>query len=535
MQQIDYFLMGPKAAIMNAARANEIEWLDQLLTRFKCDVAKALVVAAAKGHQLTVQILLRAISEHSRKQKEEAYKVFLRATLVAGKNNHLDLVKLLMTKADEAVYTIDRTYFVVSFDKVTALQSTIQHLANIAASRGHLEVVQFVVSFVKKKKFETIVSIGLTALEWALRGEQSHVVEFLLNVDEFRFDLVRTFADAVDSQRYALANTIYNKFQTKPGENMFFRLAQRGYTNAVKFLHKNAAKTQIQAARYIDIHISAAAISQAFEVAGSAGTVNPKLMIFLYKTGSVSPQSVLKVFETTGNFKVVKYLLKNERIPDKSMIAAFETATGNGATASSPEQDLIASYLIHAECIRSETICKAFVKVTAQGRSYISSILRKDRRLSTSARDEGFVSAGGSGHFELMESLYDEQHTTPEAILQAFTKALVYENKQVMEFLVKLLSDEERVPRYFMHKAFVKAAKRKYGNALKLLNRYARANWPLDVLKEAHSVATYITTKNFIYELTCQQHCDSMHQSRLKVMAKLTENWKDVETKTNRQ
>lgn len=106
---------------------------------------------------------------------------------------------------------------------------------------------------------------------------------------------------------------------------------------------------------------------------------------------------------------------------------------------------------------------------------------------------------------EMMQLLYDEKRTHPDALIRAFLKAPHGERIRLVKDTIKLLT-VEHVPREFMHKLFVAAAHHGQMAILEIVYESQLADLPLNVLKYALDAAgANAKIEKFIRKLVCDQ------------------------------
>ncbi|EGZ25624.1 hypothetical protein PHYSODRAFT_326613 [Phytophthora sojae] len=191
----------------------------------------------------------------------------------------------------------------------------------------------------------------------------------------------------------------------------------------------------------------------------------------------------------------MKILLEREHVLDESICAVFEKATGSlgeysDGHYSSGEKEFIGiiKLLYTKDCIPAEMIGNAFVTAAMKGESELVALLRGDSRISARMVGKAFAAAAARKKSDLMMSLYDT-NISADAILAAFSNAASRERIRNVKELVKLLSDKDRVPQEFQHKAFMVAAQLRHDTVHPFLCESVDGNWPLTTLQQALALA----------------------------------------------
>ncbi|KAG7379476.1 hypothetical protein PHYPSEUDO_008550 [Phytophthora pseudosyringae] len=437
---IDELLMAPQEAAKAAATTSQAGWLRELLLRFGRSIVNTemLTVAAADGHEEVVKALLPALACTHYQKNADLHKRILAAVVIAGEKGHLGILKLLLPETKLEIF---HEYDSRKLEVVTVIQQAIDK----AAGHGHVDVVKFIAQHALEKQYKRTLESSSKALSCAIAGGNSHVTEFLLSLDGFRWNMAHALDMAVTMGQTTLAERLEGTYQNlNEGPDLLVRLAREGYSDGVKYLYQK-------------VH---------------------------------------------GNTELVHFAFVGAAESDQNDIAGR---------------------------IPSETIEQAFVVAARHGNIDAVECLRSSHRISSEAVGKAFMGAAECGHLNMMQALQNQQQRySAEVILQAFSSAAARENLPMLKCVTQLIIDEKHVPRKFRYKAFVDAAQNQWMKALRVLNKTENGNIPLDVLKQAHDVATHVGVKTFIYKLTCAQLFDPNYKGRFDAVVHAMQQWKNV-------
>ncbi|KAE9340631.1 hypothetical protein PR003_g10396 [Phytophthora rubi] len=102
MEQIWRCLLSLQESIMEASKANNLEWLNQLLAKEDYDVLDAVIYCARQGKMEAVKMLLPHMYEYwGAELKEGMWQTLETAIAAASEHAQVDVVRLLLQKEDE--------------------------------------------------------------------------------------------------------------------------------------------------------------------------------------------------------------------------------------------------------------------------------------------------------------------------------------------------------------------------------------------------------------------------------------------------
>ncbi|KAG7401169.1 hypothetical protein PHYBOEH_002727 [Phytophthora boehmeriae] len=507
LKQIDQLVMAGREAIVEAATTGQVQWLEKLFKRFKrSDVGGPLVLAACNGHFDAVRFLVRRIQTRGYDDSTSNYlgpddwvlESMENAAVAAAAEGHLGIVMFLLESKIEVDidHEGEEDFGKVSFDtdSVVVVVGRSREVAwgvmEEAAANGHLDVVQFAANFAVDGEYYSAKDSPV--LYNAICGGHVAVVEFLLQSRRFRWDLRKSFQQALVEKQQGIAKMIFESYPT--GTNMFVDMAHEGSTEAVKCLYGNGydsaelvseafveaasrGHTDIVKFLYETNRVSYAAFAIAFESAAMFGSSD--IVEYLFIQGDVSSETINSAFEKAGSIAVIKALYEKQDIPVPSMVASFANALIGW-------RSLIVEFLLTKSCIPSKLVGEALLGAVDNDDHDMAEALWSDCRLPAEAINKAFALAVDYGHFEMLKQLYDEQRVSPEVISTTFTKAARRGRTSIVGFLF----DKPAVSRDVKHQAFVIAAQNSKIRVVELLLRLE--NIPLDVISQARE-ATHNT------------------------------------------
>ncbi|KAE8875955.1 hypothetical protein PF003_g39932 [Phytophthora fragariae] len=470
LSQINTFLLSPKDAIMEAARAGDDDWLWELVESCSCVALDAIRVAAACGHFEAVEVLYHTdYCGYEGNLKDDKWEALKRATVAAIKGNHLDIVKFLLVK-------------LVDPDPFSNRAHEVGQLFVEAAANGQLNVVEFMTGYKELKRHLEIHA--REALPRAITAGQTLV-------------------------------KIYDVYPQFGNDNLLVDLARFGRTSAVEYLYENGKNEP----KLVGDAFVAAATVERDEVVkflhdtglvpfASFKTVfedamrwhDSKTMRYLYGLKRATQQMINQWFQVSTDVEVLKELIEKEKISAESIVAAFTKA----ASCANRRQVNTMKFLYKQENISPELIGTAFVSAAGRGLTDVTELLCSDPRLLPEAVDEAFVSAVSRGQAEMVKKLYSGQSITASVLLTALENATGYGYYKVARIIIEYLS-ADNVPHEYKLQTFLNACKRGMIDILPMMIEREDGDWPVDNLKEALSVARDEQVKNFIRALICDQ------------------------------
>ncbi|KAG6578091.1 uncharacterized protein IUM83_10457 [Phytophthora cinnamomi] len=522
LKQIDVCLMTDEEALMEAARTGLTDWLDDLLPDVDDgSVASAVLEASRHGHVDCVELLIDEYKYAERGLGPYTYwENLLKAVEAAAINGHLDVLKLLLGEASPVPGDLRKG----------ELCGSVHGALLVAAEGGHLDVVKFMVQYAKEQDFcaYDLLFHSSTALARAISGGQTAVVEYLLGLEEFTWDLQKAFVAAVGVKDNSLADRMYELFvQTSKKEELFIELACGGYLDAVKYLYETGhndsdmigeafvGATQWRGNDALEFllstgRVSSEAFDRGFEKAVVSSWDGVNVVPFLLEKKRASAKSINQAFVASSSSDILEILLERANILDESIRNVFERAMGGLCEYYSKrekEEVRIIKLLYAKVCIPAEMIGRALVAAASKGHSELVALLRGDDRISAEMVGEAFAGAATRKNSDLMMSLYNSG-ISPDTILVAFAEAACRKRIRNVKELVKLLSNPDLVPPEFKHKAFVIAARLDHDTVLQLLCESGNDLWPLTTLKVALAVSKQDEVKHFIRKVICDQLFD---------------------------
>ncbi|KAF4138702.1 Ankyrin repeats domain-containing protein [Phytophthora infestans] len=475
------------------------------------EAAHAFVEAAGSGH---VGIVAKLYIYVDPSKVRGAVPKVVNAITRAATNGHLNVIQFLLSK------TKDKATFkglIPAFDT--------------AAEKGHLSIVKFMVNHANLHCYHYWV-LGrfrlVDALSCAITSKHTEVVEYLLSLSgsEFHWNFKAALMAAIHADQKYLVRRIYELYPTTIfcEINLFVDLARDDlYLRGVIYLYVNGWDDMILlgdafvaaasggAVEMLQVFLNTGRIleglfDKAFETAfESEGAVD-----FLYAKKRASSSAINRAFTLTKSLSRIKFLLENEQISDDAICAAFSKACKAEPTYSNQSNKTenrmhIVRYLGKLDCIPPEVFSDAFAYAAKYSDPEIRDYLRGDARLSP---DMVFLNAAVCGLSKMMKSVYDVKKISPKTILAAFIKCSGFHCIYMPQRLVEYLCAKHHVPQAIRLSAFVHSAKFGYEWALEELYDCEDGNLPLVVLKKALAEAWDDTSKNFIREIICDQLFD---------------------------
>ncbi|EGZ25631.1 hypothetical protein PHYSODRAFT_326621 [Phytophthora sojae] len=284
--------MADDQAAIEAAKAGDAKWLCGLVDVNDNSVGDAIVEASTRGHVDCVEVLVAEYATRDLTENYSSWADLLEAFETAAANGHLEVLRLLLTEIRSQP----------DAQRKVELRFTTNQALLAAADRGHLDVVKFVVHYAKEESNKNVLR-GSHALARAISGGQAAVVEYLLGVDEFTWELQAAFVAAVGARDRFLADRIYQLYvQSSTKERLFVSLAAVGQLYALKYLYE---------AGHNGPELVGAAFVQASETL--TNSMETDMLEFLLDTGRVSPDAFDKGLEvavesTWDDVKATAYL-----------------------------------------------------------------------------------------------------------------------------------------------------------------------------------------------------------------------------------
>lgn len=198
-------------ALIEAAKTGDAEWLEELLDDVgENSVIDAIVEASGCGHANCVEVLLEEYAFRNVKAYT-CWENLLKAFEEAATNNHLEVLKVLLSKV-----TADS-------NRKGKLCGAAHGALLIAAERGFLDVLKYVVQYAKEHDdpLYELLFWDSTAMARAISGGQKVMMEYLLGLDEFSWDLLGAFVAAVDAGDNSLADRMYELYKLESRKEAF--------------------------------------------------------------------------------------------------------------------------------------------------------------------------------------------------------------------------------------------------------------------------------------------------------------------------
>jgi hypothetical protein len=539
MYHIDAILMSPSEAAVRAARTGQDEWLLRLLRQNQCNVPlTALVTAAANGHPASVLVLTKRFFINGREYcTAEGWSNLLQAVVAAGSNGHIHVMRYLLPE--------------VKYSGVGSRKWEVcSHLLDTfkaAAVKGYLDVAECALQHARTngllQRFAS--GVGGELLACVIAGRKHDVVEYLLALDGFQWNLRKAFVAAVETEQDTLAEILLGRYrQLKDDRKIFIGVAQGGHLSAVRRLYDygrvdaeliDEAFVKVAEFNRVDViaflydtgKVSPEAFDEALLAAVTSMWRSSKTIEYLCAQGCASAVTINQAFKIASSANTIKILYEKADISDASIISAFRTAAGCGIeyfTGSSDEDVKIIQFLLAHKCIPVDVIAEAFLVAVKTGRTQLVELFRSDVRISTDTMDKAFVQAATREDCSVMRLLYDQKRISPDALVEAFKRAAANQLLATVKEIVRCLSDESHVPREVKYKAFLTAAALAQVDALRIVCQSEKRGWPLVILKGALDIAGNDQVKAFIREVTCNQLFDPNAPERFDSVAKAMDN-----------
>ncbi|KAG2977410.1 hypothetical protein PC121_g17421 [Phytophthora cactorum] len=509
MKHIDLLLMTMDEAAIEAATTGDWDWMDELLARHDCfdDIEAITRPAVANGHLDVVQLLMPAFFGYHGETDIYNWENVLKMAAVAAENGHIDVVKYLLPKEIDSYLG----------NSASSLIGALQRVFEEAAANGHVDVVKMMVErncegirYLRSKK---------DALSRAILGLQLEMADFLLGLNEFRWNLPKACEAAISTRQHSLVQKIVEAYGPRRKDSILLvELAMIGSKDSVEYLYNhghNAAalvsQAVISAAEWgctgvvevlLDVaNISPDTVDKAFEAAADGSFRAIDTLEFLMKRKHASSEVIDRVFRSSRRADVVTLLYDREKISDESISAVLLT---NGDFRGQDQLDIF-NLFYKLPHISSDEVGKLFVSAISHFRPKLIEILRNDARLTSDAISEAFVKAAEIDDASMIQALYNKERVSTDALVSAFMKCTGHYRTDITDAIVRYMCARSDVTPELKRQVFVVAALNGLQSSLMILTEHETSDWPLTFLKKVLNCACVGDVKNYIRELICDQ------------------------------
>ncbi|GMF35349.1 unnamed protein product [Phytophthora lilii] len=226
MKNIDTLLMSPEEALTVAARSGHFEWMQSLVARFEYNkfgsqgqhaLETALQAGVSSGNLAVVKQIVGIMDRQTFKDDRIRH-ACLRS---AACNGHIDTLKYLLVCNYEHLYYLLKSVFIWTVES------------------GRLDAVEFLVGYIRAN-WKSIKQDASSTLAYAIRAGHSGIAEYLLGLNDFRWDLIKALKVAVCAGNANIAKKIYEVYpRLNEGKNLFVELAASSNLRGLKYLHDN--------------------------------------------------------------------------------------------------------------------------------------------------------------------------------------------------------------------------------------------------------------------------------------------------------
>ncbi|KAE8903907.1 hypothetical protein PF010_g2931 [Phytophthora fragariae] len=458
LKRINDLAMRPEEAVIEAVEAGDKKLLKQLTKKFNCNVSDALEFAADNGRHEAVCVLSpEVIGDREYNLNDEVLGALERMAVTAAGNGHYEVVKLLLgeiLEERENEHEGEFVYYGYERDIEEGKSDAAWSVLDAAAGEGHLAIVELAAGSVSDDEYLP-ASERSEALSSAISGGFVDVVEFLLECEQFQWDVYGAFDQAVSEGQHDVATVIYDLYPRRYNDaDLFVHLAGAGHLEAVKYLYDNdfstaksveeafassvgSACTRTAVANFLldtDM-VSSASFDNAFKKAVLDGSI--KAVEFLFGKGRVSPRTVNIAFEKVTKIDMVKLLVKKQSISPKAIEAAFRNSTCQGRFGWGTDTEAILRFLCENDCIPSDVYTEAFLTSvnTRFGGDAMAKVLYAESRISPEVIRAAFKTAADIGHSEIVRFLFDKPAVHQVAKHEAIVSAAQNNQVEVVQLL----------------------------------------------------------------------------------------------------
>ncbi|GMF30166.1 unnamed protein product [Phytophthora lilii] len=445
MKAIDSLLMTPQEAVVEAAKTNQLKWLQDLLGQHAFKVLNvALVDAARDGSVEAVKVLtLKVIGDQTGTLQSTKFEVLKSAAIAAAGNGHLPVVELLFSELnayerhDKSEDEEDSDYDDTAGEYSSSCHDGAQEIFDAAAANGHLRVAHFVANCAP-----VTFSHESHALHLAVVGGYVDIVRFLLETAKYTWAHTETLELAVDEGHHRIAELIYAGWPNNRGECLLSYLAQQGNTKLVAYLYKFARAEPeviedafIKAARHgrTDVvafmldngPISSEAFNLGFEDAAAAGSI-----IAAFRSAAESIGGNTDYHTQRKNIKILEILSKGQCIPREDINNVVARATR-------AYQPSILKSFGNDYRLSPETFAKAFSKSIEEGCVEVVEAFLQGKLMSVNLATCGLMKAAACGHAAIVFSLLKKPMIAATAKQESLVTAASHNRNCIVQDMCK--------------------------------------------------------------------------------------------------
>ncbi|KAE9097888.1 hypothetical protein PF010_g15778 [Phytophthora fragariae] len=416
MEQIWRCLLSLQESVMETSKANDLEWLKQLLAKEDCDVSDAVIYNASQGKMEAVKLLLPYMHEDwGFELKEGMWQTLETAIDAASEHAQIDIVRLLLLKEDEN-------------DEI------VWKVISTAAKKGNIDMLHVATEIVDTLFGGTEKDQRAGVLLQAILTGQTAAATYLINRYYREWSLADALEFALVCDLSAVADCMYEAVAVKEGyresvEDFYVYLTDDGHLEALKYMYN----------RGLD---NSKLVGNAFVSAGRSNEV--QAMKMLLDTDKVSDQAFKDAFwyaSRNGKKEAVVFLCASKRVSAEAITFAFESAGS-----------LAISELLYKKLQNPVEATKtAFRNATCLGRGYIYRFMLAANRIAVvkflistghvpaESIVEAFLSAHRICHFEIVKALVDEPCISVQIAREALQRATDNGQAEIAELLANKL------------------------------------------------------------------------------------------------
>ncbi|KAJ8525651.1 hypothetical protein ON010_g15463 [Phytophthora cinnamomi] len=391
---------------MEALKANDLDWLKELLGREDYDVSDAVIYSARTGKTEAVKLLLPHMYESwGYDLKEGMWETLEKAVVAASDHVQLDVVNLLLPKNNE--------------DDGVAWE-----VIATAAEKGHIDLLKLATQIVDSVFGSREKGDRVSVLRRAIVAGQTAAATYLVNRYYREWSFEEALEIALGYNLSAVAECIYAVVAEKEGYHEFFvRLAGFGHIKALKFLYNRGidspefvsnAFVSAGSVRVLSMLLNTDKVSdQAFKRAFWYASRNRRTETALFFCASkrVSAEAIKFAFESAGDLAMSKLLYGKLQDPTEATVTAFRNATFSGRryiyTLMLPADRIaVVRFLVSTGHVPVELIVEAFLSC----RGEVVKALLNEPCISVEIVHKAFQNAVASGRTEVVELLAHKVH-----------------------------------------------------------------------------------------------------------------------------
>ncbi|GMF35470.1 unnamed protein product [Phytophthora lilii] len=517
LELIDELLMSPEEAVTKAAQTTKVEWLDELLCRFNCDVSAVAVAAATNGSLSVVRVLVAKIVNSDKNEgfpvdaeNDGRLKILKDAAIASAGAGHVDILKLLVFASVGPPTNFNNGRNPGSFEPSNVFGNAV-----IAAAKAdHVDVLRLMLpemiavgdEEVSEPKDEEVSEPVSFALMDAAKHGALRVVEFLLpklmkprcyGDNRYHFMTwaileaaaanghlaIVKFATAFATERgfkdtYAVHDTNY--------ADLLLLVVKNGYTDILLYLvdqHcvawstkrvlKQVVELQLHALAKMVIDIYKRPVKCLFLELIQDKSI--ETVQFLYDNGYVDTASINEAFELATKMEsaqTVEFLIKTGKVSSDAFAKAFEDAAFTGSIT-------ILIQLHSTKRAAPNIVCTAFDR--ASDFACVKYLYESEReQIPVKSVIASFKTAGSyeflggrygeqryGDHINILKLLVHEKCISDELVSEVFLRATKNHDIAVLQCLL----NDHRVTPEAKNEAFQTAGLQGYSDIVQLLHK----------------------------------------------------------------